>query len=96
MTSGDWASTVCSAHCISVTFSAYWMTGQPDDWSCDFKFFSKQLDAPSIGMLVDLSDRLQLILYQFIVSLVHILHLCFNIEFLIGHQIMSHSGMLLC
>ena len=29
-------------------------------------FFSKQLDVPSIGMLLDLSDKLWLILDQFI------------------------------
>ena len=31
----------------------FWhLFGPLDDWSCDFRFFSKQLVAPSIGMLV--------------------------------------------
>ena len=43
----NWHCKPCFWHLL-----AHWMTRQLDDWSCDFGFFSKQLDAPSIGMLV--------------------------------------------
>ena len=47
--------------------SPFQPTGQPDNWSHDFMFFDKQLDAPYIGkLLVIFSKVIKFILDQFI------------------------------
>ena len=72
-------------------FLAHWMTGLPDNCSCDFVFLSKQLDAPSKGMLlVIILLQMQSVLYWIRTS-VHNFYLCFDFESHIGHQNMLHS-----
>ena len=70
MTSVVQASANDIAHGVSVMFSAHWMTRQLDDLSHDLGFPGKQLDAPSIGMLLAILYKCNSVLY-WISSSVH-------------------------